>query len=46
LQKKQIRIVPAETILEVLEAVLSDSKSKKSLIKKLEKALEEVPLKI
>ncbi|MCD6229901.1 MAG: ATP-dependent protease LonB [Candidatus Diapherotrites archaeon] len=45
-QKKQIRIVPAETILEVLEAVLSDSKSKKSLIKKLEKALEEVPLKI
>ncbi|MCK4883903.1 MAG: ATP-dependent protease LonB, partial [Candidatus Diapherotrites archaeon] len=45
-QKKQIKVIPAESLSDVLEAVLVDSKIKKSLITKLEKALKEVPLKI
>ena len=44
--KIAVVLIPAESFFDVLVVVLVDSKIKKSLITKLEKALKEVPLKI
>ena len=37
--KKKIKIIPAETVVDVLQSALKDSAKKKSLIQKIKKAI-------